>query len=501
MKRIFTILFAIGITTSALGQFKLSGKISNTTKVDTLYINIPYVYGYYYHDNDVPVPIDAKGNFNIIIKLPQQQKFGIMRLNHKAATLLFTRGKSLVLNYNPADTSIAFSGTAAPENEMLNKVNLNSVPFFAHESNYNAYAKLSLPELEQQVIKPWTVIRDKNIAMVQESTLSPGDKKLIIQEVKANYILQMNYFARGIMDRSDKKKINDFILVAYKDATLTPDVLPAGPTYYNFIDSYIGYQETQIFSAMSPEQAKDPQTLLPRYNITLDSGKRVGLLKGKSFVQWILVRNTYPKNIAEGWLAQNILGQCLNKDLAYAQPLMQEMRTHYPQSGYIPYLQAKIDTLSVLLARNLKNKDIKIAEGYEKMTSIYQAISKLKGKVVYLDVWGTWCGPCKEELRYNPELKQYFKDKDVAFVYLDMDDDIKNSQWRDFIKVNGMTGLHLRKNRTEIQEFWAELLPKGDTEQYYPMYFIFDKEGKLVQHHAKRPSDKTELYKQISQYL
>jgi thiol-disulfide isomerase/thioredoxin len=70
-----------------------------------------------------------------------------------------------------------------------------------------------------------------------------------------------------------------------------------------------------------------------------------------------------------------------------------------------------------------------------------------------LDIWGTWCGPCKEELRFNPQLKQYFKGKDVAFVYLDMDDDAKDGQWRDFIKVNGMTGLHLRKSKPIFSNF------------------------------------------------
>jgi hypothetical protein len=41
----------------------------------------------------------------------------------------------------------------------------------------------------------------------------------------------------------------------------------------------------------------------------------------------------------------------------------------------------------------------------------------------------------------------------------------------------------------------------GGDAQYYPMYSIFDKEGNLVQHHAQRPSDKSQLYKQIEQYL
>ena len=139
---------------------------------------------------------------------------------------------------------------------------------------------------------------------------------------------------------------------------------------------------------------------------------------------------------------------------------------------------------------------------FEKISSIYDVINRLKGKVVYLDVWGTWCGPCKEELKYTPELKVRFKDKDVAFVYLDLDEDNLDSQWRAFIITNNMEGLHLRKSRQTIVPFWKELLANSeDKEEYYPQYFIFDKEGKLVVSKAKRPSEKEELYTQIEQFL
>lgn len=499
MKKLFLLVLTLSTFINASAQFKFSGHISGITKPDTFYINIPYIFGYY-HDNDLPVAVNAQGNFKTELTLTQQ-RFGNIRFDGKAMYLLFTPGKALILNYKAADSSVTFEGSAAAENRILDKLDLNGIPFFAKRPKDNIYAKLNLEDLQEKVVKPWAAIRDNNIALVQSSDLSTGNKKLIIQEIKANYILQLNYFARGIMDRTDGKSINNFILQIYDKVPLAPDVLPAGPMYYSFADNYIGYQETQIFTTIGAAKAQDPATLLPRYNITIDSGNRVAKLKGKSFVNWILVRNTYPKNIAEDWLAQNIFNKCSTKDMAYANPLMHELITLYPQSKYTPSLQKKINSLETLLASNLKNKQIMIAEGYEKMTSIYQVVSQLKGKVVYLDVWGTWCGPCKDELRYNPELKQHFKGKDVVFVYLDMDEDVKDAQWKNFIKVNGMTGLHLRKNGKDIQQFWPELLPKDKPDQYYPMYFIFDKDGKLVQQQAKRPSDKAELYKQIQQYL
>jgi thiol-disulfide isomerase/thioredoxin len=287
----------------------------------------------------------------------------------------------------------------------------------------------------------------------------------------------------------------------YKDQPLHADVLPAGPQYYAFANSYISYLETYAINRLPAGAMKNPKTFIKYLNVTIEQADSIYKQKGKSYLNWMVVRKEFSKTEAENWLAQAIEAKYLSKDLYPAMPLFAEMQKFYPHSTYLPLFKSKIKKLEQALAKNMANKDIVVTDGYEKITSIYDVVKKLKGEVVYLDIWGTWCGPCKHELKFNPELKKHFKGKDVAYIYLDMDDDAKDSQWRDFIKINGMTGLHLRKNRKDIDQFWTELLPKGDSQQYYPMYFIFDKEGKLVQHHAQRPSDRSKLYKQIEQYL
>lgn len=101
-----------------------------------------------------------------------------------------------------------------------------------------------------------------------------------------------------------------------------------------------------------------------------------------------------------------------------------------------------------------------------------------------------------------PDLKATFKNKDVVFVYLDMDDDKRDAIWKEFIKVNNMTGIHLRKNKTTIDPFWKELLANNtDKQEYYPQYFIFDKQGKVAVSKALAPSRGEALYAQINQVL
>lgn len=45
-------------------------------------------------------------------------------------------------------------------------------------------------------------------------------------------------------------------------------------------------------------------------------------------------------------------------------------------------------------------------------------IAPYRGRVIYIDVWGTWCGPCREEMAYLPELHEALKDLPVTYMYL-----------------------------------------------------------------------------------
>ncbi|MNE56328.1 hypothetical protein D3C80_1512280 [compost metagenome] len=83
-----------------------------------------------------------------------------------------------------------------------------------------------------------------------------------------------------------------------------------------------------------------------------------------------------------------------------------------------------------------------------------------------------------------------------------MDADNKDEDWKDFIRINNLTGIHLRKNREQMDPFWKELLRNAkDKAEYYPQYFIFDKTGKLVVEKALRPSHGQQLYEQLDKIL
>lgn len=112
---------------------------------------------------------------------------------------------------------------------------------------------------------------------------------------------------------------------------------------------------------------------------------------------------------------------------------------------------------------------------------IFQEIqNENQGKVLYIDVWGTWCGGCIGTFPTSNKLyKELDKDK-IEFIYLCVNS--KNDDWQSIIKKYGLQG----KNYLLTKDQSAMLSEKFN---FYgvPRYVIIDKNGKIVDGNAKHP--------------
>ena len=129
-----------------------------------------------------------------------------------------------------------------------------------------------------------------------------------------------------------------------------------------------------------------------------------------------------------------------------------------------------------------KAKLVDMNEEKHATKSLDDILKKYRGKVIYLDFWASWCGPCKREMPYSTQLKKKYDGKDVVFVYISTD---KNAaQWENMVEQMELVGEHYRASN----KIKMELVERFNL-QYIPRYVLINKEGKVADDNAKRPSD------------
>ena len=111
-----------------------------------------------------------------------------------------------------------------------------------------------------------------------------------------------------------------------------------------------------------------------------------------------------------------------------------------------------------------------------------QIIQQYKGKTIFMDFWASWCSPCLSEMPYSTLLHNKLKDKDVVFVYFSSDEG--EDKWRANIARYALEGDHYLMNATLQREIYGTL-----GIQFIPRYVIIDKQGKVINSNAPKPSN------------
>ena len=112
-------------------------------------------------------------------------------------------------------------------------------------------------------------------------------------------------------------------------------------------------------------------------------------------------------------------------------------------------------------------------------------IEPYKGRIIYLDIWGTWCSPCKRNLKESWKVKEALKDYDIVYLYLC--NRSSEESWKNVIKEYNLTGDNcVHYNLPEDQQ--------AAIEHYvgisgYPTYKLIDKEGNIHDLHWLHADD------------
>lgn len=154
----------------------------------------------------------------------------------------------------------------------------------------------------------------------------------------------------------------------------------------------------------------------------------------------------------------------------------------YGQYFQSPSLKARVDEMGAKLYRTTAGGEavnFTFTDQNGKMVSQ----SDFKGKIVVLDIWATWCAPCKAEIPFLKKMDEEFKGKDVVFVSISTDEQKDKEKWLKMVNDMKLTGVQLYAGgfANKVTEFY-----KINT---IPRFIVIDRNGKLVNPNSPRPSD------------
>jgi thiol-disulfide isomerase/thioredoxin len=136
---------------------------------------------------------------------------------------------------------------------------------------------------------------------------------------------------------------------------------------------------------------------------------------------------------------------------------------------YIAIENREFDKLVLKSSNNLAD----LTEGEALLKKI---LEPFKGKFVLLDIWGTWCGPCKEALRHSAEEYDRLKDYDIEFLYL-ANNSPKDS-WENIIKEYNVSGDNVAHYNLPHEQQAA--IERHLDIHAFPTYKLFDRNGNLL---------------------
>jgi len=156
------------------------------------------------------------------------------------------------------------------------------------------------------------------------------------------------------------------------------------------------------------------------------------------------------------------------------------------RDDYNQVLANEYNELQKLIAKPVFAKNLNMHNsGISEEDLVFQSLpEKFPDKIIYVDFWAPWCGPCMAEMPQSKKLQEKLKGKDVVFVFLA--NQCSEESWKATIAQKQLSGEHFLLADKEFALLADKFNIAG-----IPRYMIIDKEGIVVNDNATRPSDES----------
>lgn len=180
------------------------------------------------------------------------------------------------------------------------------------------------------------------------------------------------------------------------------------------------------------------------------------------------------------WFAQQVYEELEHERVPLPERVLDSMKVMIGNPAAIEMIEKKNDYYIALANREFDKLVLKSSDDVKDLTEGEALLRKLlepyKGKFVLLDVWGTWCGPCKEALSHSQEEYERLKDFDIAFLYLA--NRSPQESWENVIKEYNVSGENVAHYNLPSEQQSA--IERHLDVRAFPTYKLFDRNGNML---------------------
>jgi thiol-disulfide isomerase/thioredoxin len=162
--------------------------------------------------------------------------------------------------------------------------------------------------------------------------------------------------------------------------------------------------------------------------------------------------------------------------------LFEKYNVDFPESKYTKYIEPWINSIKEFYAiADLNFKDnIRFVANYDSIKFLKEAIKSLKGKKIYVDVWATWCEPCKAEFAKKDGLLRRLQSQGTEILFISIDVKNREELWKNMIKYYNLQGFHIRASNQLNADLRSIFSKEHKGSFYIPFHILIDESGKIV---------------------
>jgi thiol-disulfide isomerase/thioredoxin len=493
MKKVLTSLsLLVTCYQLSIAQIEVSGQLENYTSSSLLVVKpcggkfIPF--------NNKQIPVSERGEFSI--SLPDTiPGFIIIFTSYDESVRIYAEpGKpdTLLADVKALAQTLQFKGRNREQNRLLNSLKReDEFTGFGNTLTEIALKYDTLPEIiYENVLK----MRAKEFDALHREAAEFNFSKSFVEAVNADIHFYHASLFTGICT-------SEFAPFSYGKASrfdenwgklwgqmlhlqdISDGKAPVTSWYFRFI---YGYVNTYRGWFLDEKLIKKPDWEKGEHIINADT----------------LIRQYFKNESLEYALATNLIYETGQTHFQY--PLLdfyEKFRAEYPESEFLPALEKSMKSVYDFFEKQQRPMPegiffIENADDIHALRTLYQHFS---GKTIFVDVWATWCGPCKREFAYKKELETFLKENDVVPLYISIDKPEREEKWKEMIKYYDLKGYHVRTNEALLADVYNYFGRNGNLS--IPRYAIIGKDGLTIQPDAKRPSQGKELIEQIEKSL